>query len=496
MFKKTLMCTALLAVSGGALAKATGAATEIVHSTEGALGVISQATADTRFTLGASYTQGDTVTLTWSQALAAGVGHTALYIRAITTPYVAAAAANNGPDNIANNADDVAEVIEVIEVLTNNAGSIPLTVLDSTSTSVTYRAGAVPAGYDYTKGQTLLTTGKSIKGVDNANASSVTLGYAAATSTGVAIDSGTAATTVALYYDQFGVDIVKANALVDVENSRKKFSATDSAGGTGHSTTVDVISAEINTLAAYTSAIGLGTTATGLAATINDGSTSILPATSVVIAGDYSWLDKASTAAFDIDATLGSVTPFAATDTSSSITLLPTVLTTAAALTLTTTGVAVLSGKTYTAAPTLKFANSASVQKTRALPTVSAGAWGLNGATVTAYGIPNQAAVTPFLWVQNAGTSAGEITGSASCSGATIDLGSLGSAAGDTNTSVGVAVQAAVDAAGTCVVGSRYDATLTVNAKATDVTLTAGYKVQAADGSHDRLSLETSDSLN
>lgn len=124
------------------------------------------------------------------------------------------------------------------------------------------------------------------------------------------------------------------------------------------------------------------------------------------------------------------------------------------------------------------------------------GSWGLNGASITAYGIPNQAAFTPFLWVQNAGATAGEISGTASCNGVTIDLGSLGSAAGDTNTSVGAAVQDAVDAAGACAVGSRYDATLTVNAKSTDITVTSGYRVTAADGSNDRLSLETSDSLN
>ena len=87
------------------------------------------------------------------------------------------------------------------------------------------------------------------------------------------------------------------------------------------------------------------------------------------------------------------------------------------------------------------------------------------------------------------------LNGTASCDGATINLGSLGSAAGDTNTSVGAAVQDAVDAAGACAVGSRYDATLTVNAKSTDITVTSGYKVTAADGSNDRLGLETSDSL-
>lgn len=482
MFKKTLICAALVAASGGALAKATGTATEIVHSNEGATGVISHTTAATRFALGASYSQGDTVTLTWSQALAAGVGHSALYIKGITTPV-------DGPDGIAGTADDVAEVV------TTDANSIPLTVLDSTSTTVTYRAGAVPAGYDYNIGQVLYTDAKNILGVDNANATSVTLGFSAATSTGQAIDSGTAATVIAQYYDQFGLTIGKANALIDVENSRKQFSLLDNAG-VAHSATVDVISATVDTLATYTTASTAATAVAGQVAVINDGSTDLLPATSVVIAGDFSWLDDTATAAFDIDATLGSVTPFAATDTASSITLLPDTLATAANLTLTTTKVAMLSAKSYTATGTLKFANSAGVQKSKAIATASAGAWGLNGATITAYGIPNQPSVTPFLWVQNAGATAGEITGTASCDGATIDLGSLGNAAGDTNTSVGVAVQAGVDAAGTCAAGSRYDATLTINAKATDVTVTSGYRVTAADGSNDRLSLETSDSLN
>jgi hypothetical protein len=366
-------------------------------------------------------------------------------------------------------------------------------VLSNTANSVTYRAGAVPAGYDYSEVQTLVTVAKPVLGAAQANGTIVTQSFAAATSTGIAIDTGTVPTAIALYYDQFGVDIVKANALVDVENSRKQFSAKDNAGAT-HSVTVDVISAEMNLKANYTAAVALGTTATGMAAVINDG-TSGKPATTVAIAGDYLWLDKASTAAFDIDATLGSVSPFAATDTSSSITLLPTALTVAADLTLTTTGVAVLSGKTYTATPTLKFANSAGAQKTKALPAVSAGSWGLNGATITAYGIPNQAAVTPFLWIQNAGTTSGEITGTASCDGVTTNLGALGTAAGDTNTRVGPAVQTVMDGVATCAASSRYDVTLTVNAKSTDITINAGYRVTAADGSNDRLSLETSDSL-
>jgi hypothetical protein len=123
------------------------------------------------------------------------------------------------------------------------------------------------------------------------------------------------------------------------------------------------------------------------------------------------------------------------------------------------------------------------------------GSWKLNGASITAYGIPNQAAVTPFLWVQNKGASTGAISVDVTCDGAAISGIDAGTAAALANTTIGAAVQAGVDAAGTCGVGSRYDAIVTVNGPAADITINAGYRVQAADGSNDRLSLETSDSL-
>jgi len=125
-----------------------------------------------------------------------------------------------------------------------------------------------------------------------------------------------------------------------------------------------------------------------------------------------------------------------------------------------------------------------------------AGAWTLNGASITAFGIPNSASVTPFLWVQNKGISVGDITVDVRCDGATISAISAGTAAASANTSIGAAVQAGVDAAGTCGATSRYDAVVTVNGPAGDMELNAGYRVTAADGSNDRLTLETSDSLN
>ena len=458
MFKKTLLCAALVAVSGGALAKAVGAATEIVHGTEGAVGAISVTSAAVTYTLGASYTQGDTITLTWSQALAAGVGHTALSI-------------------------------------TDGTRVIPLTVLSNTTSSVTYRAGAVPASYNYGATQTLVTAAKNLLGSGQANGTLVTQQFTAATSNGIEIDAGSVATQVAGFFDQYAVTVTtKANALIDVENARKQFSSPSPAS---HAINEDAIVVATSTAATYTTAVSGGTA--GLTANLSGGATNTF-----TFKGDFSWMDTAA-AGFAIDATLGSLSATAGggdLTASAGVTSLA-----AGAVMQSSTGAApgaslfigtekktALTAKTYTVDVVLNYNNGAARSKT--FTALAAGSWGLNGATITAYGIPNQASITPFLWVQNAGTTAGEISGTVSCDGVTTSLGALGSAAGDTNTRVGPAVQAVVDGLTTCGVGSRYDVTLTVNAKSTDVSVNAGYRVTAADGSNDRLSLETSDSLN
>lgn len=127
--------------------------------------------------------------------------------------------------------------------------------------------------------------------------------------------------------------------------------------------------------------------------------------------------------------------------------------------------------------------------------TGAAGAWTMDGGTVTAYGIPNSASVSPFLWVQNNGTLAGAVTADVTCDGVITTGIDAGTAAANSNTSIGAAIQTAVDAIATCGAGSRYDAAITVNATQGAITVNAGYKVANADGSFDRLSLETSDSL-
>jgi hypothetical protein len=81
------------------------------------------------------------------------------------------------------------------------------------------------------------------------------------------------------------------------------------------------------------------------------------------------------------------------------------------------------------------------VARSKSFTGLAAGSWGLHGASITAYGIPNGATVDSFLWVPNTG------------------------------------------------------AAVTVNAPVANITVNAGYKVTAADGATDRLTLETSDSL-
>ena len=557
MFKKTLLCAALIAVSGGATAKAVGTSSALIHGTEGSMDVVSINTAAAVMTLGASYTQGDTVTLTWSQPLVVGTGHTALAIK--DTETFTSAATNDtfvtamnpnaaGLAVVDNKGNSITVAQAAVTSLTTAAGlaaainavsgtftmtasgtnagglvltddttgagtqaaiifysgtgsvsfveksslSIPLTVLSTTASSVTYRAGAVPAAFSYGLPNAIAVTAKPITGSNQASGTIVGLAYAAATSTGTVIDSGTASTVVAEFWDQYEVKAtVKANAQIDVENSRKQFSAVG-----GHSITEDVITVLTSTNASYTAAL-IGETAGNVAALTGG------LANTITISSDYAWLDSAA-AGFAVDATKGhlknasdaNITGTTAV-TATAVKQDSTVAAPTASLKIGTTKTTVLTAKTYTASTVLKWVNAAAAvtAKTKTFST-AAGSWVLNGSTITAYGIPNQAAVTPFLWVQNAGTGSGEITGSASCDGATIALGSLGTAAGDTNTTIGALVQSKVDAAGTCAVGSRYDAKITVNAKNTDITLNAGYRVTAADGSNDRLSLETSDSLN
>lgn len=224
--------------------------------------------------------------------------------------------------------------------------------------------------------------------------------------------------------------------------------------------------------------------------------------TTMSVAGDFSWAkttEADGSVNYD-DVTLagtGTATGFAVTDSTASW-----VATDAGTYILTLTpptalnDLRTLSATQYTLTTVLAFDNGADATVRTQTETDAGGSHALNGASITALGIPNSASVTPFLWVQNSGTQSGAITVDVRCEGVTTTGIDAGTAAAAANTKIDAAVQAAVDGVATCLPTSRYDALVTVNAPVSAITVNAGYKVTAADGATDRISLETSDSLN
>jgi len=268
------------------------------------------------------------------------------------------------------------------------------------------------------------------------------------------------------------------NGIIDVSKSRYEF--------TGAAETTDVVTL---TLADTYAAVGTH---------------GILQATSTMtLTGDFSWAAVTSAAgvttypgvavAPTAPATMGAVTK--------SATALTWIAETAGAYVVTLTPQA--KAKTVVL-PKTPFALSSNITYKRVAADATilsdviatvAGAWTLNGANITAYGIPNGASADSFLWVSNTGTEEGAISVDVTCDGVTTAGISGGTAVAKTNTRIAALVQAGVDAAGSCGASSRYDAAITVNAPVANITVNAGYKVTAADGATDRLTLETSDSL-
>lgn len=232
----------------------------------------------------------------------------------------------------------------------------------------------------------------------------------------------------------------------------------------------------------------------------NGGGASIAATSTVTVTGDMTWAK-----ATDINGVVswpGITAPAGATIADGSITYVQAAANAAATITFDASNAGLdadfsLPNETFTVTSNVDFTDTNAVPLPQSAGLSGAGgAWSLNGASITAYGISNSPSVTPMLWIQNGGLSNGNITATVLCDGNSIQVTGLGTASPRSNTKVGEIIQAAVDADGTCpVANTRYDATVTVNAPEGDITLNASYKVTAADGATDRVMLETSDSL-
>jgi hypothetical protein len=118
---------------------------------------------------------------------------------------------------------------------------------------------------------------------------------------------------------------------------------------------------------------------------------------------------------------------------------------------------------------------------------IAAGAWTLNGASISVYSMPiNNAAVTNYLYVTNSG-SAGEVSMTATLAdGTSITAQDIATVGANSITNITPMVEAALAGAA----GNRATVELTFNAPACNIVVSAAYNVAG-----DRLPLETSQTL-
>lgn len=251
MFKKTLLALALTGVASVANAADMVVTAENI-SIEGSATLASVAATNVVTTLKAEYTVGDTITFTISGA-----------------EFDTAASASAG----------------LVFVLDDAADSATAGLLSVTATTATFRittlVDATPGGAVTIDGEATLS-GLKFKTASLASEGNVTLSYAAATSTGIAIDTGTKAKILAKKVTQFSSSVTKKlDAVVDVENERKQFVAPV---GTTPTDTITTDSIVINTLVDNADApVSAATKATATKAVS-------------VIKGNFAWMESDGTA--------------------------------------------------------------------------------------------------------------------------------------------------------------------------------------------------------
>jgi len=110
-----------------------------------------------------------------------------------------------------------------------------------------------------------------------------------------------------------------------------------------------------------------------------------------------------------------------------------------------------------------------------------AGSWELNGASVNIPYMPYSDTASQIIYVTNASELAGEITVTAfDGAGNTYDLGAIGMANGNTVTKITSLVKTALEAKG--FTAGKVSLTVTVNAKADDITVYASYNAGSVRG--------------
>lgn len=403
----------------------------------------------------------------------------------VTPQFIETATNVTGADVVITTAAAIASGA-ILNVTYSAAPSNPAAI-----TSVVANSGGCAGGADTltyagatNAGKTLNYTFVTGDGNPSATNCAMTLGGPAfakadVTTTGVTVSSsftvvgagvdataaGADATSVKLGVDQFTlVGTVKANATIDVNSPKLR---TAYVTGT---TDVITLTASDSNATANTSGATAG-------------------ASKIVVTGDFSWADDAATAGYQIKGTAialthtgGGAAPTIGTGadkpTATTITIIDPAAANNDTYTLTfTPQVGALKVElpvtAFSATATTTYTDSASSTGTQSV-TAAAGSWSLNGATVTIYSVPFGPEVESHsIFVSNAGTTTGEITGSMLYAGNDAVKFSMGNIEPKSNKYINL--MSTLAALGEKPAFGRADVTFTVNAPAADITMTAAY---------------------
>lgn len=559
MFKKIVLATAVATISVGASAASwdTALSTAVKHTIEGisqdtvADGVV---TGNAQISLGAEFAVNDEITFTYNVAKATNYNWPQqLYSNNVGTAGVTLGAkgvANASQDTIFlqtvsdnNTAGQTGVVVGdkftipssgtqvyTVDALTTGAGSagidvipdftdatidnevvtfinqtkafVTLGLMNSNTTSVTYRVLTKEAGRS-TIGSLIAVPNPQVNIAAASAAGSVTVAYTARTSSGAAVDTFATTSTVATFVDQQVLTLTKKfDGVVDVEADKKALNGFQPNLSNVDTATVNSAGASMDgvtitgTMLSKADGQKIATSTTGtLTVAAVTGIQATMGSAVHKINGDFTWMDNATTAGVqvgadavqgtDSDAVNATGTIVTATDTTlagnESIILKALVAT------------AVLPVQSYDGSSVVTYTPATSPAATKTYTWADMGKWTLNGATVTVYGVPMGSSVNRFLWVNNAGTTSAPMTYTAVMNGSSYGPYSIGSVAGKTAASVGGLIDNDLADRGVFIApSSRANITLDTQVKAADITVSAAYK---HIGDADRLSLETSDTL-
>jgi len=556
MYKKLILASAISAIVAPAASAATWFGTSLtpaVHTKEGVEGYTEAAGVgqiDRLVALGTEYAVNDTVTFTYDVAKATNAVYPTTISSVVgtigSTNSTTTAGFAKGVTQVIGNAAGItvgtkikfhtdADIYTVtglgattttinftpalvtalsaaakVIVLANDAKAVTLGLTTSTANAATYRVTQLGASGS-TVGALIATPAPNVSAT-GLTAAAQKVAFAAATGTGTAMDTlATKQQTASTVAQHVWTTNTAFDGIIDVENSRYQFTASTTTTSTNDATA----SAKADEYK-YTITNAAGTAGAGYS--VNAAAIVSSP-TKIVATWPHStaYLDSATTAGVQL--TNGSDIDHVATGalgtTVGTISVLGTTAGTEDKIIITETAApptllgqanflhvvssvtsAALPVSTWSPSALLTYTSNSVTGYTKTLApaaTSAAGTWSLNGASITAYGVPYGSAVSRFLWINNAGATDGEISGSLTLGGTTYGPYVLGTSPAKSSTEVGKLLDAALTTAGiTPAESSRGNVLITVPVKAADVTMSAAYK---HIGDADRLGIETSDSV-